>query len=384
MQNINTQAVRGAQEELGKNEFPCPRLILNSAIHLDSIEDGLDMLTNGVRDNTAYQRYSNPTVRVLEKQFSLMEGALDSIAVNSGMTAINLIFRSLLKSGDHVVTQHGLYHEISDQLKIDYEFCGISTTFVEDYSVETFVSSFQENTKMVFIEVPTNPTFFDVDILALADACNSRKILLVVDNTLLTHLLCKPLNLGASLTIYSLTKTINGHGDVMGGIISSNDIDILRIIQNWRDNTGVILDPFSAWLTIRGLRTLPLRLSRHEKNAEKVIEFFKEKYPEILVRYGNAGKHVKKNGIIGCGGVISIDLPNKQSAQLLVRNLKLFKLATTFGNLESLCYHFASFARPSRDISKIGIPDGLVRLSIGIEDIEDIISDLESALRAAI
>lgn len=384
MADIHTCSVRGGQEENGPGDFPSPLLVLNSAIHLESIEDGLDMLTNGTRSNVAYQRYSNPTVSVLEKKFALMEGAVHSLAVNSGMTAINLIFRSLLRQGDHVVAQHGLYHEISDQLKVDYEHCGVETSFIEHYTVKNFVDAFCERTKMVFVEIPTNPTFFDLDVQALANECTSRGIVLVVDNTLLTHIRCRPLDLGADITVYSLTKSINGHGDVVGGVVSTNSEVLHSTMQSWRDNTGTILDPFSAWLAVRGLRTLPLRLERHEENLQGVLEFLEKEFPFIPVRHAAACEFAKKNRISGGGGVISIDLPDKVQAQAFVRNLRLFRLATTFGNLESLCYHFGSFARPTRDIGKIGIPYGLVRLSIGLEDIGEIVDDLRRALQESL
>jgi len=378
---INTLAVHHGNEENDPLVFPVPSLVTNSAVLLKSVEDGWNMLTNEKIDNIAYQRYANPTVRVLEKQFAAIEKCTYSLAVNSGMTACLLVFRSLLSAGDHIVTQHSLYHEISDQLKYDKKGCGITATFIKNYSVQKFKDAIRPNTKMVFVETPTNPAMYDVDIEALSRICKSHKIIFVVDNTLLSPIYQKPLMKGADITLYSTTKAINGHGDAMGGIISTNKKSLYKKIKSYRDNTGLIIDPFSAWNTIRGMRTLPLRLERHTQNARKVIAFLKSNYPEYPIVYPADCENSQQNGVTHGGGVISILLKNKEQGIKFIRSLKLIRIGTTFGNLESLCYHFGAFARPTRNIKKIGIPLGLVRLSIGIEDADDIIADINQALQ---
>jgi cystathionine beta-lyase/cystathionine gamma-synthase len=235
---------------------------------------------------------------------------------------------------------------------------------------------------MIFVETPTNPAMYDVDIAKLSALCKEKGIVLVVDNTLMTHLLCQPLDLGASIALYSLTKSINGHGDVVGGLLSTGDQMLYKKLKNYRDNTGLILDPFSAWLTIRGLRTLPLRMRRQEETAQRLIGAL-QRHPKIeKIRYPGFSPFREQNKFKGGGGVFSIDLKSKQHALAFVRALRLLKIGTTFGNLESLCYHFGGFARPSRDINLIGIPYGLVRISVGIEDFEDIRDDLFTALDA--
>src|SRR5262245_949581 len=191
------------------------------------------------------------------------------------MTACYAIFRALTVAGDHIVTQHALYHEISDQLFTDVRSCGVDVTFIRDYSVETFVAAMTEHTKLVFVETPTNPVLLDVPISELAKACRDRGVILVVDNTLLTPIYQQPLKLGADVTVYSTTKNINGHGDAMGGLISTNNGEIFRRLSTHREYTGTILDPLSAWLTLRGLRTLPLRLERHSANAATVIRLLR-------------------------------------------------------------------------------------------------------------
>ena len=376
-----TVAVHGGQRERGAAGFPSPHLILNSAVLLDSVEQGWEMLTNESTENIAYQRYANPTVRVLEDKFARMEGARYALAVNTGMTACFLLFRALLRTGDHLVTCHSLYHEISDQMVYDRESCGVDCSFVSDYTVDGFRNEFRPNTRLVFIESPTNPSMFDVDIPALAEFCQSRGAVLVVDNTLLTHEYQKPLRLGAAVALYSTTKVLNGHGDVMGALITVNDAELYQRLKFLRENAGLVLDPFSAWLTIRGLRTLPLRLQRHTENALRIIEFLQANYPQLPIRYPLWCPNSATNQVSGGGGVVSIVLPSKAQGTQLMRSLSLFKIGTTFGNLESLVYHFGTFARPSRDITKIGIPLGLIRLSVGIEDARDIIADLAQAMK---
>lgn len=376
----NTLSVHGGQDGAQKFSFPVPSIVPNSAVLLKSVEEGWEMLTNENIENIAYQRYSNPTVSTLEKKFSALEGSKYSLAVNSGMTACYLVFRALLTNGDHVITQHSLYHEVTDQLKYDKDGCGIDHTIIEKYDIENFSKEITKKTRMIFIESPTMPVMHDVDIKRLAQLCKKNKIILIVDNTLLTVLYQKPLSLGADITVQSTTKAINGHGDSLGGIISTNNKNLYVKLVDFRSNTGLIMDPYSAWNTARGLRTLALRLERHTQNTLKVINFLQKEYPDYKLLYPAFGKNYKRNKVAGGGGIVSIVLHSKEQGLEFIRSLKLVRIGTTFGNLESLCYHFGGFARPSRDITKIGIPLGLVRLSIGIEDIEDIIADIRQAL----
>lgn len=199
----DSKAVHIGQHNLGNRAFPVPGLWLNSAVLLNSVEEGWEMLTNETKENFAYQRYSNPTVKILEEKFSLIEGADFALATNSGMTACYIVFRTFLNSGDHIVAQHSIYHEISDQIKYDLDNCNVSYTFINEYSTESFAKVIRKETKVIFIESPTNPSMLDVDISALAELCKANNIILAVDNTFLTPLGQKPLELGADLAIYS-------------------------------------------------------------------------------------------------------------------------------------------------------------------------------------
>lgn len=376
----HTAAVHAGQTHKGYAEFPVPSLILNSAVLLESVQDGWDMLTFSSRENIAYQRYANPTVSVLERKIAAMEGSQFGLATNSGMTACLLLFRALLNSGDHIVTQHSLYHEITDQILDDKRACGIECTIISEYSVNSFDKAFKPNTKMVFVESPTNPVMLDVDLRELATLCQSRGVILVVDNTLLTFALQKPLGLGAAISLYSTTKAIAGHGDAIGGILTTNSADLYGKLKAYRDNTGLVLDPFSAFLTVRGVRTLQLRIDRQSENAEQVLSFLATKWGRLQTVYPTHTNFFKANAIRKGGGVFSLILPSRDAGRAFIDQLKMIRIGTTFGNLESLCYCFGAFARPTRDISKIGIPLGLVRISCGIEDAEDIVNDIDQSL----
>ncbi len=380
--NSYTIAVHGGQSEI--ENLPAPPISVRAAIPLESIEQGWEQLTHDEVANTAYQRYSNHTVAVLEDKFSQLEGADHCLAFNSGMTACYAIFRSLTEVGDHIVTQHAIYHEISDLLSYGVKPSGVDVTFVDGDSVKDFVTAITDRTKLVFVESPTNPVLSDVPIRELSHACREREVILVVDNTLLTPLYQNPLRLGAALTLYSTTKTINGHGDVMGGVVCTNDIRLFRRLSAYRDLTGTILDPFSAWLTIRGLRTLPLRLERHSVNTEFVVGLIRANFGKFPVRTAKDADHFIENNITGVPGVVSLTLPSAACGTEFLRNLRLLRVATTFGNLESLAYHFGTFTRKSRDLSDLGIGYGLVRLSIGIEDPVQIYRDIASALSAVV
>lgn len=366
-----------------KRTLPVPPLMQNSAVILRTVDEGLDMLTRQTVENDAYQRYGNETVSVLEEKVRTVEGAEYALAVNSGMTACYLAFRTLTRAGDHVLTLHSLYHEITDQLRFDIEACGVGVTLATRYELPQIRACFRENTRLVFVETPTNPSLWDVGIEELARECTRRGTTMIVDNTLLTFCNQRPLALGADIALYSTTKSINGHGDALGGILTTNRRDLYDRMRALRDNAGLSLDPFSAWLTVRGMRSLSLRLTQSQKTAIVIRDRLREVFPGLEVRCPTETAHSKENGVAGNGGILSIVFDTKARGRAFIEALQLFSLATTFGNLESLVYHFGTFARPTRDIAAIGIPLGLVRLSFGIEDPEDLWQDLEQAIEVA-
>jgi len=374
----HTLAIHAGQS-VEDRTLPSPPLSLGAATPLRSIEEGWAMLTNETTQNVAYQRYDNPTVSVLENKFALMEGANFALAVNSGMTACYLTFRALLKAGDHVISQHSLYHEISDQLAFDRIGCNVDFTLLEDYSTESFGRAIKPNTKMVFVETPTNPVMLDVNLPQLSSLCKERGVLLVVDNTLMTPCCQRPLDLGADVAVYSTTKNVSA-GLALGGIVTTNDKDLYVSLRALKENTGLGLDPFSAYMTLNNLRTLPLRMERHGQNALELAKFMKRRYPRLPFMHPLLTPNAQTNKLTGSSGVVTITFPEKEMGTRFVRSLKLFSLATTFGNMESLVYHFGTFTRPHRNLDNIGLPYGLVRLSVGLEDIDAIVGDIDRAV----
>jgi len=344
------------------------------------------MLADTQVENFAYQRYANPTVSILEAKFRAIEQCTYSLAVNSGMTACLLVFRALLRAGDHVILPHSLFYEVVDLLDYEVRSRGVEMSVIREYDWTAFEAVIRENTKMIFVEAPTNPAFLDVNISGLVQLCVKNNILLVVDNTFLTPVCQKPLSLGAAVTLYSITKHINGHGDVMGGMVSTDDADIYKLLKSHRDSAGLILDPFSAWLTIRGLRTLPLRLNKHAENANLLVAMLREEFPELEWRSVWSTESAKANGITPSRhtGLIAIVFPTTEMGTAFVSHLQLIRVGTTFGNIESLCYHYGSFTREgTKELDQIGVPNGLVRVSVGLEDIDDIKTDIRRALRIA-
>jgi cystathionine beta-lyase/cystathionine gamma-synthase len=383
---MSTRAVHGGQRTdvpPPASNFPVPPLVLNSAILLDSVEQGWAQLTREEEDNYVYRRYGNPTVRLFEHKWARLEGAVDALAFASGMAAVYALFRAFTPSGGHVVTQHSLYHEVSDQLLLDKESCGVDTTLVVHHDAESIRRAMRPETRLVLVESPTNPSLSDVDIAAVAGVCREHGAILIVDNTMFTCVLQRPLQLGADLTLYSTTKTVNGHGDAVGGVVASDSRALLARLKSFRDNTGLIMDPLAAWLTVRGMRTLPLRLREHGRNAATVAAHLRARRPEYPVLTPDKTPHAAANGVTANPGIVVFTLPSREQATRFIRAVRLIRIGATFGNLESLVYHFATFVRPRLDLNAVGVDDGLVRLSVGIEDPADIIADLEQALRVS-
>jgi len=381
----SSRAIHLGQHEEGPSQFPVPPLITHSARLLESFEEGRALLRGERGPNIAYQRYANPTTLVLEAKFRALERCKCSLAVNSGMTASLMVFRALLNAGDHVLMLDQAFYETREQLAHEAASRGIRVTWVRNASPEAVEAVHDSSTRLVYVETPTNPTLQDVDLPALATWCISRRCLLVVDNTVLTPLGQNPLSLGAHLTLYSLTKHLNGHGDMVGGMICTNRPDLHDKLTAVRNIDGLTLDPFSAWLAIRGLRTLSVRLQRHASNALAVTQMLTREYPGLAWGAVWNTPHARQNGVSLelNTGLMFVDFRDRSIAMRFVSALKLTCLAPTFGNLESLCYCYGGFAdADDQAFDTLAIPAGLVRLSIGLEDIADLLADLRQALNA--
>jgi len=335
-----------------------------------------------------YTRSLNPTRNALEIKLASLENGRFGLAFASGLAAESTILLSLIKPGDHIVAFDDLYggtKRLINQVFGNYNF---NTSFVDAVDPQNIENAIKENTKLVWLESPTNPLLKVSDIKAISEITKRHGVILVVDNTFLSPYFQKPLDLGADIVVHSSTKYIGGHSDVLGGSVILNDEDLYKKIQYHQNAVGAVLPPFDSYLTLRGIKTLAIRLERHNKNALEIAHYL-EKHPKVKkVIYPGLKSHpqheLATKQATGYGGIISFEIAGTiDDAKAFLEKLKLFALAESLGGVESLIelpavMTHASVAKEVRE--QIGISDTLVRISVGIEDVADLIADLEQAL----
>ncbi len=336
-----------------------------------------------------YTRLGNPTTKVLEEKLASLENADGCIATSSGMGAITTAFWSVLKQGDHIVSDNNLYGCTFAYFTHGLSKFGVDITFVDASNPENVRRAVKANTKVIYCESPTNPSLKLVDIKALGDIANEIDAYLIVDNTFATPYLTKPMDLGAHIVIHSGTKYLNGHGDVICGLICAKN-ELLNDIRyvGLKDMTGAVMSPFDSFLVIRGMKTLGLRMKQHCENAQKVAEYL-ENHPKIKrVYYPGLTSHpqheLAKKQMKLPGAIISFELNGGiNEGKALINSTKMCKLAVSLGDLETLIQHPASMTHSTytqEERLAAGISDELIRISVGLEDVDDIIEDLEQAL----
>lgn len=334
-----------------------------------------------------YTRGRNPTVEVLEKKLAALEEGNKAIAFSSGMAAISTLALSLLKKGDHAICSDVVYRSTWELFHDFLPKYGVETSLVDTSKPELVKSALKPNTRLIFIETPCNPTMKLSDIRALAKIAHDHGALLVVDNTFMTPYFQKPLKLGADVVVHSLTKYLNGHSDALGGVIVCPKSLYARL---WEDSCilGGTPDPFAAWLIVRGIKTLGVRMKKHEENALRIAEFL-ESHPKVLqVNYPGLKSfpqhELAKRQMSGFGGMMSFRVKGgEKAARKLVNSVKLITLGVSLGGVESLIEHSTSMVHSSmsrEEQERVGITPDLIRLSVGIEDAEDLIDDLKQAL----
>ena len=342
---------------------------------------------SGKEKGFIYTRLGNPTIQALEGNLAAMEGGDAALATASGMAAVTTIFLTFLKSGDHVVCTDSVYGPTRMVLEKAFSRFDITSSFVDSSQVGEVERAVKENTKMVVIETPANPTLKLSDIAAIAEVAHDAGARLVVDNTFMSPVLQRPFELGADVVLHSLTKFINGHSDVIGGVIICQEKDLAEL--RWTlVNFGGIMDPFAAWLVLRGAKTLPMRMRKHCENGQRIAEFLATHQKVEAVYYPGLPDHpqheLAKRQMDGFGGMVAFEVKGGvEAGRAVMNNVQLCALAVSLGGVESLIQHPASMthsAMKREDRLAAGITDGLVRFSTGIEDAGELIADLDHAL----
>lgn len=333
-----------------------------------------------------YARTQNPTRAALERNIAALENARFGFAFASGMSATDAVMK-LVKAGDHVIlgdnTYGGTYRLFSRVLS-NY---GVEFDLVDTTDISKVEQSFKPNTKMVFVETPTNPVMSVTDLQAVSDISHARGARVVCDNTFMSPYLQQPTNFGVDIVVHSTTKYLNGHSDSIGGFVALNDEKDAEWIGFIQNSVGAILSPFDSFLVLRGTKTLAVRMEAHDKNGRAVAAFLDE-HPRVeKVYYPGLQSHpqfeIASRQQTGFGGMVAFETGSLENAKRVLESVKLCTLAESLGGVESLISHPASMTHASVPIEKrnaLGITDGLVRISVGIEDIEDIIADLDQAL----
>ncbi|ERS41871.1 hypothetical protein HMPREF1287_01194 [Corynebacterium sp. KPL1986] len=342
-------------------------------------QDGLAQLRGGFE----YGRVANPTVRSLEKTLAALEGADYSRVFATGMAAADTMVRILVRPGDHVILGNDSYGG-SYRLLNDFTEWGVEMSIVNTCDVDAVAAAVKDNTKLIWLETPTNPALNITDIAAVAKVKGNAQVL--VDNTFATPYLQNPLALGADHVLHSTTKYLGGHSDVLGGAVVTNDPEVDEQLLYFQGNVGAVASPFDAYLTARGIKTLGVRMDRHCANAQKVAEFLQAR-PEVKqVRYPGLAEHpgheLAAQQMRGFGGMMSVRFHDPEYAKQICLNTRLICLAESLGGVESLIEHPQNMTHVSAEGSELVPPEDMVRISIGIEDIDDLLEDLQQALDA--
>jgi methionine-gamma-lyase len=362
----------------------------SSTFSFPNAEEGAARFS-GERPGFIYTRMGNPTVKALEDSIAILEGGFAGMATASGMAAITTVFLALLGHGDHVVSTDSVYGPTRMVLEREFGRFGVRASFVDTSSLDRLDGAVNPATKLVFVETPANPTMSITDIHGAAEIAHAHGALLVVDNTFSSPYLQRPLAHGADVVVHSATKSINGHSDVVGGLIVTRDEALYRRIRAVLNLFGGTMDPHQAWLVLRGVRTMPLRVERSAENAAKLARFLQGHPMVAWVRYPGMDEHpqheVAKRQMDGFGSMLCFGVRGGlEAGRVLMNSVELFTLAVSLGGVESLVEHPASMTHasvPRAEREAAGIVDELVRISVGCEDFEDLRDDLARALDRA-
>jgi cystathionine beta-lyase/cystathionine gamma-synthase len=333
-----------------------------------------------------YARTQNPTREALERNIAALEGGMHGFAFGSGLAALDAILK-LLKAGDHVVSGESVYGGSMRLMRQIFEPYGLKLSFVDSRDIANVERAITPATKVVYCETPTNPMMFLTDLRAVGDLTASRGILFAVDNTFATPMFQRPLEYGADIVLHSTTKYLNGHSDMIGGMLVTSRDDVAERLGFIQNASGAVPGPMDCWLALRGTKTLPLRMRQHDANGRRIAEWLTDHKAVRHLYYPGLASHpqheLAKRQMSGFGGMVSFDVGEVDRARRIVENVKIFQLAESLGGVESLIGHPASMTHASVPKAlrlEMGLTDSLVRLSVGIEQVEDLIQDLEQAM----
>lgn len=382
---FNSKLIHGGDfnDPLGSATVP---IYQTSTFKFDSAEHGAACFA-GESSGYIYTRIANPTIHALETLLADLENGFGGIATSSGMAAVNTIYGALLSQGAHVVSSAAVYGPSRVVLETYYKKFGVEVTFVNTADIDEVRKAIQPNTKLIFIETPSNPTIEITDLKAVCQLAKTHQIPVAVDNTFSSPYLQLPLDLGADIVFHSLTKFINGHADIVGGVVIAKEEAMYKNLRSVMVNLGFNMDPHQAYLVIRGVKTLSLRIERAQQSAMIIAQYL-ENHPKVeWVRYPGLPSHpqheLAKKQMSGFGSMISFELKGGlEAGRKLMNSVEMAILAVSLGGVETLIQHPASMTHSKVSAEgklKAGITDGLVRYSVGIEDVEDLIADFDQA-----
>lgn len=379
--HFETKAIRTQTDRSQHHEHSTP-IFATSSFVFDDAEHMRALFANEL-DGNIYSRFTNPSVREFENKMTILEEGEDSIATSSGMAAIFATFASLLSSGDHILISKAVFGSTFRVAEDYLNKWGISHNYIDHLDMSSWDDKLQSNTKLLYVETPSNPGLDIIDLRKTSSYCKDRGILLVVDNCFATPYLQQPLKLGADISIHSATKYIDGQGRVLGGVIVSS-ASIIEKIYPFMKNAGPSLSPFNAWILSKSLETLAIRMDRHCSNALKIAQWL-ESQPEVLmVKYpflkSNVGYDIAKSQMKAGGGLISFELKGGMQAGIkMIDSRKMISLSANLGDTRTIITHPASSTHSklsAEDRASAGISEGLVRMSVGLEHVDDIIDDI--------
>lgn len=384
---FNTQAIHLEQNPDENTRAVSQPIVPAVAYSFDTSEEAVSVV-NGKEEGVYYGRYGNPTTRTLEKKVARLEKSEDALAVSSGMAAISIALMNFLSSGDHVVVTKDVYggtHKFLSTIAPRYE---IQYDYVDCTNMEVIKDSIKENTKAVYIETPSNPSLTLIDIEEVSKITKAHNIPLIVDNTFMTPYLQRPLELGADVVVHSATKYLNGHGDVVAGVVCGKKVVIDNMRKNLMGDLGQNLNAWESFLILRGMKTLGLRVKQHCVNAQKIANYLERNEMVEKVYYPGLESHpqhqLAQKQMDGMGGIVSFEIKGGvEAGRKLISSLDIVMISFSLGDPETLIQHPASMTHasiPEAELQDFGISAGLIRLSAGLEDADDIITDLEKAL----